>query len=129
MAPANDRERIVALENEVGELRAYLRGVERRIASSIWWLGGVALVLTPLVTGVVTYTLAPRVDTALYAPHITMSPEGRVAALVTAIRELPEDPAYWTREGEPRVAALESRLGWRPSAAERSYAWGLVVRH
>lgn len=55
---------------------------------------------------------------------------GRVAMIMAAIDHGistgqldPDNTGYFTRGGKPQVTAIESIMGWIPSAAERDAAW------
>ena len=47
-----------------------------------------------------------------------------ITGIMDAIRSLePGNPTHWTKAGKPRVKALEERLGYDISAADRDAAW------
>ena len=52
---------------------------------------------------------------------------GREARIASAVRGLdPDDKTLWTRDGSPRVEAIEAALGFGIDAPERDAAWAAV---
>lgn len=68
-----------------------------------------------------------KIEAISLAPEVQMSPDERLGAIQAAIGELdPQDAEQWLQNGFPDLAALESKLGFSPTAAERDAAWKTV---
>jgi hypothetical protein len=61
-----------------------------------------------------------------YVPR-TLNGESRLLSSAEAIANVPGDePALWTYDGRPTVAAVRSRFGGHVSAGEVESAWALI---
>ena len=62
-----------------------------------------------------------------YVPR-TLNGESRLLSIAEAVARVPGDePALWTYDGRPTVAAVRSRFGGHVSAGEVEAAWGLIL--
>ena len=73
---------------------------------------------------VIEHLTASGTITPHAVPDVAAIPMERQAAIVAGIGNLdPEDAVLWSRNGAPRVDALEAVLGYDITADERNHAW------